>query len=299
MTARSSSAGAGAADPGAYDDRAWIAATWTADGRHVTALAHVEYHGEDHPGRCASGEPARCWRNAIVELRSDDGGRSFARAGLVAALPWRYSAGDGQRAGYFNPSNIIRRGDDLYAFVWAEAFRDQRRGACLIRRPVNGGPADWRAWDGTDFTQRFADPYATDLHAPGRFTCSPIPGIESTISSVVLDALSGRYLAVTPATRTGADGVERSGIWSMTSGDLVHWSEPVLLWAAPLLWRRDCAAPAAYAYPSLLDPRSASRNFETVSGRFWLYLVSMPIGRGCRVGPERDLIRLPISWPAP
>ena len=103
--------GAGRRRPGAYDDRAWIHSTWTADGVEVVALAHVEYHGEAAPGRCHAGEPARCWRNAIVELRSDDGGRHFARAGLAAALPWRYSAEDGRRAGYFNPSNIVRRGD--------------------------------------------------------------------------------------------------------------------------------------------------------------------------------------------
>ena len=44
--------GAHSDDPGAYDDRAWIHATY-AEGDRVTALAHVEYHGEGRPGRCA------------------------------------------------------------------------------------------------------------------------------------------------------------------------------------------------------------------------------------------------------
>ena len=85
----------------------------------------------------------------------------------------------------------------------------------------------------------------------------------------------------------------------MTSDDLLHWSEPALLWQAPLLWRRDCGAPAAYAYPSLLDAASPSRNFETVGASFWLYLIEMPLDAGCKVGPERDLMRMPVSWPGP
>ena len=72
-----------------------------------------------------------------------------------------------------------------------------------------------------------------------------------------------------------------SGVWWMTSPDLLSWSEPALLWQVPLLWRRDCAAPAAYAYPSLLDPASPARNFDSVGGAFWLYLVEMPLGPGC------------------
>lgn len=279
-------------DPGAYDDRAWIHATW-AEGDRVVALAHVEYHGEDRPGRCASTRAADCWRNAIVELASTDGGRTFARSGLVAALPWRYSSADGRRAGYFNPSNLFADAGYLYAFVFAEAFHDQRRGACLIRRPRGGGPADWRAWDGRDFTVRFADPYREDVADPSAHVCAPVSGVASTLSSVVRLA-SGQWLAVTPAAR---DGV--SGIWWTTSADLVRWETPALLWRAPLLWRRDCEAPAAYAYPSLLDGESASANFETADGDAWLYLVEMPLGPGCTIGPERDLIRLPLSLPSP
>ena len=141
--------GGGADDPGAYDDRAWLHASYTVDGVEVMALAHVEYHGETRPGRCAAGTALACWRNAVVELRSQDGGRSFVRrrvgGGLALSL---FGAETGSAPGYFNPSNVVRRGDWLYAFVWAEAFGAQRRGACLMRRPVDGAAGDWRAWDG-------------------------------------------------------------------------------------------------------------------------------------------------------
>ena len=182
--------------PGAYDDRAWIHATY-AEGDRVTALAHVEFHGHRRPGLCASRDRGDCWRNAIVELRSDDGGRTFRRVGLVAALPYRYAGEGAGRSGYFNPSNIIRRGDYLYAFVMAERTGAQRRGPCLLRRPLGGGPGDWRGWDGGGFTVRFADPYREDLADPARHVCAPVEGIGSTLSSVVERA--GTYLAVTAA----------------------------------------------------------------------------------------------------
>jgi hypothetical protein len=289
--------GAGADNPAAYDDRAWVHATY-AQGTRVTALAHVEYHGHQRADRCAAGTYLACWRNAIVELRSADGGMTFHRAGLAAVLPYVYTGKEGRRSGYFNPSNILRRGDFLYAFVLAEAHAAQRRGACLLRRPVDGGPSDWRAWDGAGFSVTFTDPYRSEAD-PVRHVCTPVDGILSTISSVVESTAHGGYLAVTAATRPSGDGVPRSGIWWTTSTDLLHWSPPRLLWEVPLLWRRDCAAPAAFAYPSLLDDDSRSANFETVDDRFWLYLVRMPLGPHCRVGRARDLIRLPVSWPAP
>ena len=290
--------GGGADDPGAHDDRAWIHATYV-EGDRVTALAHVEYHGHLRPGVCASTDYAACWRNAIVELRSDDGGRGFRRTGTVAVLPYRYTGDEGRRSGYFNPSNILRRGDFLYVFVFAEALGAQRRGACLLRRPVDGGPADWRAWDGRGFGVRFADPDAAVVDDPARHVCMPLAGLASTISSVVESTARGGFLAVTAATLRDTDGVPRAGVYSTTSPDLLRWSRPRLLWEVPLLWRRDCAAPAAYAYPALLDADSPSANLETVDDRFWLYLVRMPLDDGCRAGRSRDLIRVPVSWPAP
>ena len=293
--------GAGADDPGAYDDRAWIHATYRIDGTRIVALAHEEYHGHLRPERCAARVYAACWSNAIVELVSTDGGRTFGReggGGFVAGPAARYTGTAGRRTGYFNPSNILERDGYLYAFILAERDGAQRRGPCLMRRPVDGAAGDWRAWDGQAFAVRFADPYRERVADPARHACAPLMGLSSTISSVVRHTPSGRFLAVTPATRRGSDGVERNGIWWTVSDDLLAWSAPRLLWEAPLLWRRDCSAPAVYAYPALLDPASPSANFETVGAEFWLYLVRMPLDGECRVGPDRDLIRLRVSWPA-
>ena len=129
------------------------ASVFTRDGAHVEALGHAEYHGHRHGGACAADDYMSCWRNAIVALESDDGGRSFTRVPgpPVAALPYRYDRTQTRRSGYFNPSNMLVAGGYLHVFFFSEAYGAQRRGVCLARRPLDGGPGDWRAWDGHGF----------------------------------------------------------------------------------------------------------------------------------------------------
>lgn len=292
--------GSESADPAASDDRVWIASVFTRDGRHVEALGHAEYHGHAHPGVCAAASYMACWRNAIVALESDDGGASFVRVPgpPVAALPYRYDRDQRARSGYFNPSNMIADGGFLYVFVLAEAYGAQKRGVCLLRRPLDGGPADWRAWDGTGFGRRFADPRAGAVETPAQHVCEPLPGLRGTLTSVVRQPAGGRFLAVSPM--VGQDTTARpvAGLWAFRSADLIHWQPSGLLAPLPLLWARDCAAPAAYAYPALVDPDSPARMLDTVGDRFWLTLVRLPLGPGCSVGPERDLVVGHVSWPA-
>ena len=285
-------------DPAAMDDLGWLHSFHTTDGEHVTALVHLEFYGRTGAGcRADAGSP--CWRNSIVEVSSDDGGATFSRDAdaLVATLPYRYDSDDqAARAGYFNPSNIVERGGYLYVFLWAEEYRAQRRGACILRRPVSGGPADWRAWNGRDFAIRFADPYREDVADPAAHVCSPLPGVTSVISSVV-ESPGGSYLAVSPATRGDATG-RVSGIYWMESDDLLIWTTPDLLLAVPLLWRHGCDEADVFAYPSLLDPSSPGRNYASIGPRPYLYLVEIPLVN-CRAGPERNLVRFPLSLPEP
>lgn len=284
-------------DPAAFDDRSWIASPYRDPSGRLIALAHVEYHAHERPGRCAAGTYGACWWNSLVELSGPDFVPRPDGASLVAALPMRQAPDQMRRRGYFNPSNIIRRGDFLHAFIFAEDAPPQRRGACLIRRPVGGGPRDWRAWNGTDFGAAFADPYRDAPVDPARHVCAPLPGVTSTISSVVRREGTDLHVAVTPATLRDTDHVLRPGIWWMTSRDLIHWTRPRLLMPVPLLWRRDCAQDAAFAYPSLIDPDSSSANFETVDEDFRLYLVRIRLDDACASGPRRDLVHVPVSWP--
>jgi hypothetical protein len=284
-------------DPAAWDGRTWIAAVHPDGPGRLVALGHVEYHGHLDPVRCPSGQYLACWFNGIVELRSDDGGQSFTRQGggadLVAALPYPWPGETGARMGYFNPSNIVERDGFLHAFVFAEGYGAQARGPCLLRRPVGGGAADWRAWDGAGFGVRFVDPYADPPADPARHVCTPVRGIGTTISTVLRHGPTGRFIALTPAARPGSE----AGIWWSVSDTLTDWSAPRLLLAVPLLWRRDCAAPAAYAYPGMIDEGDAGAMLDTVAGAAWLTLTRMPLDADCRVTAARDLVRIAVRWP--
>ena len=59
-------------DPAAFDDRAWIAAPYTLDGRTIYALIHNEFQGHFRPDLCPSRNYSACWSNAITWARSPD-----------------------------------------------------------------------------------------------------------------------------------------------------------------------------------------------------------------------------------
>lgn len=291
--------GGGDPDPSGRDDKIWIASLYTPDGRRIEAIGHAEFHGHDHPGVCDAADYMSCWRNALVALRSRDGGDRFfrAREAPIAALPYRYDPAQRRRSGYFNPSNMIERDGFVYVYFFAESYRAQRRGVCVARRPVGADPKSWRFWDGKSFEGQFADAYAQPINTPEDHVCTPLPRLTATLSSVVKQPATGRYLAVSPMTRRDPRGTRRGGMWAMQSTDLIHWTNPVLLTELPLLWARDCHQDHVHAYPSLVDPESPDRNFATVDDRFLLTFARMKLDSRCKTGPERDLVAIEVNWP--
>jgi hypothetical protein len=284
--------GRGDPDPAALDDRTWIAAIVTRDGRDIAALAHMEFQGHRHPGRCALDRYRACWRNAIVALRSLDGGARFARASrgaVVADLPVAYSGLEGRPTGYFGPSNIVARDGFWWVWLFAEAWGPQVRGVCLLRAPAERWPPAWSAWDGRGFGARL-DGSAGEAE---QRVCRPLPGLGSTLASVVTHRPTGQLIAVEAARRRDAAGVERTGIWYRTATEPTHWSPPRLLIELPLLFANHCE-PVVYAYPSLLDPASESRIFDSVGDRPWLYLTELA-SADCKPSMERRLVRLPLE----
>ena len=289
-------------DPAAFDDRVWLTSFHTTDGRTIHALGHAEYHGHLRRG-CAGGRYMDCWWNAVVQLVSNDGGASFRRAGpdrgVVAASPYVYDGAQGHPTGYFSPSNIVERDGWLYAFVFAAAQGAQRRGACLLRTDNIADPARWRAWDGSDFAVRLIGAYAGGDGPPEDRVCAPVPGIPSTLTSLTQQA-DGTFVGLFAASRPLVPGgAAVTGVYATTSRDLLRWSEPKLLLAVPMMFNFPCGAASVYAYPSLLDPESASPTFATVGEDPFLYLTRFNV-RDCRLGMDRDLVRFRVvarQWP--
>lgn len=275
-------------DPAAFDDRGWLVSPYTLDGRRIFSLVHDEFQGHRRPWLCPTGTYLDCWYNAITLAVSDDGGRTFRRPAraLVAALPYRYEDVVGAHRGYFNPSNVVALDTGFYVFAFATEALAQRPGNCLLRTTAPDEAGSWRGWNGAAFAVRFVDPYV-ERDDPAAHVCAPVEveHLRWPVTSVVRHAPSGLFIA------TMMNGA--AGVFVATSRDLLHWSDPALVWAGHGEGGWRCGAAPPVAYPSLLDPQSASADFATVGATAQLFLT---IWRpdGCRLGMDRDLIRLPV-----
>ena len=288
-------------DPARFSDREWITAPWTRDGRTVYALVHNEHQGDKHPGQCPSGVYLKCWYNSITLARSVDGGRTFrqppAPRHLIAATPYRYPP-DAGPVGLFQPSNVVHRSDDghWYALIHAEAFGEQREGTCVMRTANLRDPGSWRAWDGSGYRVRFANPYESS-GTSGRI-CAPVAfgEIVGMTHSLTYNDYLDKYVLVGPSGRPGpGTGGVVWGFYYSTSDDLIDWSERRLIRAATLTTSFTCGAPNPVFFPSLLDPESPSRNFETTGRRPYLYFTRFHY-KDCNSTLNRDLVRVRVRF---
>jgi hypothetical protein len=168
------------ANPAAFEDREWIRAPYTENGRKVYALLTNEFQGWRHTGTC----PApyiwkECWLNSVTSAVSTDGGNSYSHAPgpahLVAALPYEYSPGNPDAYGVFGSSNILKLPDGYYyAMSKVEKYGLQDVGVCVMRTNDLSDPQSWRAWDGTGFDTRFIDRYAEPSESPSAHVCEPV-----------------------------------------------------------------------------------------------------------------------------
>lgn len=281
-------------DPAAFDHSEWIASVFTRDGRDVGALIHEEYHGA-RPGICdRSRHTPPCWYNAVTFARSDDGGRSFESPPdhLVAASRYRYRPRVSP-TGMFTPSNIVGAGDGYYYALAVSRAPGGANGSCLIRTADPFEPSSWRAWDGSGFDIRFANPHRV---APGAAqACAPVARSEivEMHESLTYNTYLDRYLLVGLASLPGPSGKLVAGVYFSLSRDMIHWSPRRLMMKASVRHTFRCGDPDPIAYPSLIDPRSASRTFATTGRRPYLYLTRFNYEK-CRQSLDRDLVRLPI-----
>ncbi len=283
-------------DPRRYQDRRWIASPFTSDGRHIWALVHEEYQGSRHHGHCPERAYYPCWYNAITLARSSDGGRSYQQVRpprqLVAASSRRYKPGSGP-SGIFAPSNVVKRGRYFYALVRARepGFPS---GDCLIRSSDIGTAGSWRAWDGASFSITFADPYRN--RSGRRPICRRIAPdeISEMTESLTFNTVLGRFLLVGVAGPARRHPAKERGVYFSVSEDLIHWSPRRLLLPATTLHSYGCGQASPIAYPSVLDPSSRSRTFETTGGRPFLYFTKFRY-RNCQKTTNRDLMRVRLS----
>jgi hypothetical protein len=277
-------------DPAAFDDREWPSATYTEDGVTVHALVHMEYQGHLRPARC-NGSYAACWNNAITLMTSLDGGRTWSHATppahLVAPyhLPYEPLVGP---VGLMSPSNVFRNPRDgfLYAFVY-EAHPASVGKVCLMRTRTPGDPASWRGWNGVAFEHVFSNPYVA---SPGRCAAVATFAIGAMSGSVTWNEELRAFVLV----GWENDTPERGGFFVSFSRDLLRWTHRQRFMQAEFPWTFACGDPPVLAYPSLLDPDSASRNFDTTDRRAYVYFTRMNYVN-CRMTLDRDLVRVPVE----
>lgn len=292
--------GAGDADPARFTDAEWIAAVYTEDGRTVYGLVHNEFHGWEH-GACDGTDIFQCWYNSITLVVSTDSGSSYQRVPdppghVVATLPYEYAQGTGAQ-GLFSPSNIVKDAEGFYyALAKVGAHQTGAQTVCLMRTPDLADPDAWRFWTGSAFEGRFVDPYADEFGNARAYECPALDLDDigaQMIESLTWNTFLERWVLV-GISADHIDGREVWGFYYSFSDDLIDWTRRKLLLEIELPWTVDSpGSDVSYLYPSLLDPDSDSRNFETTDDTAYLYYTRNNAGHGSL---DRDLIRVPVVF---
>jgi hypothetical protein len=209
-------------------------------------------------------------------------------------LPKEYEAGAGPY-GVFEPSNISKKDDFYYLFARIDEFKSDTQRICLMRTDDLSDPTSWRAWDGSDFTIETVNPYLEPKAAESTQACAALDGDLGVMdSSITFNTYLNKYVMV-GSTAVHIDGQEVWGVLYAFSDDLINWQPRQLLFEMPLPWTFEPGDTNVYLYPSLIDPNSDSRNFETTGKTAYLYLTRF---NNYTVGNplDRDLIRVPVEF---
>ncbi len=289
-------------DPSQFNDSEWLVAPYTFDGQTIFAVMHNEYRGDTHgsarPGQCPSGQRLTCLDTSVTMAVSSDKGATFrdirpAPGHMVATLPYTFDD-QGVPSGLRQPSNIVEGpGGFFYLFTNVSNIPDEEQWVCAMRTNDLADPDSWRFWNGRGFNGEFIDPYVDPTTDPE--PCAPLAfdQLTGTINeTVVFHEPSGRWVMM-GMTYHPVGPEPQWGVYYSTSEDLIRWSPRQKLIELPMNAAvEDASVELIYAYPSLIDPDSTSRNFETADDDAYLYLTRMNEGDGSL---DRDLVRWPIS----
>lgn len=280
-------------DPAAFNDAEWIGSTYTEDGKTIYAILHNEYHGWEHSGQCFTQFQfwLKCWYNGLTLAVSTDSGASYQHPvmppeHLIAAYPEQYIPDVGPY-GIFHPSNIVKGKDGFYySIVHLVRPFGEDGWACLMRTHDLSDPKSWRFWDGSGFDGTFINPYTDETNDSEAHVCSSVH--IALTSSLTYNNYIDRYVLLGPG-----GGGESSGFYYALSKDLINWTPFKLFYHVELPWTADNPEDTVYLYPSLLDPDSDTRNFETAGKTAYLYYTRLNFGQG---NLDRDLLRIPVEF---
>jgi hypothetical protein len=281
------------ANPADFDDYTWLTQFYSIDGKKVVALGHMEYHGWEHPGMCASkSDTATCWYNVSTFFMSTDGGYHFAApkppANYLVGLPAKYEPNKGPE-GYSADQNILKVGDWYYSAVYSWAWppgcgNGKGQQACLVPDatcPIRTAnildPTSWRGFDGKDFTVTFVDPYKGPVANPRAHVCAPVPYLDYANA---INIHEPSHLFVATLWNQGSGGFGVPGVYFSTSTDFIHWSKPALAMTLNQMLRREPEGNWSYAYFSLIDPRASDLSYATITDHPYLYYVRMDDNHG-------------------
>jgi len=303
----------GNSDPSMFDDREWLSSVYTVDGQTIYGLTSVEYHGWEYDENCAdyvaAGQHLKCWYNSINSTKSVNAGATYTHTApptnLVASSPYQYAAGNGP-LGYFDPSNIVYRQPEgyYYAMIRAEAHGAQQWGVCVMRTQNLDDPASWRAWDGSGFGASFMNPY-TGTDPPAQHVCQPVSPASFPVAmqtaSLTYSTYLKKYVLLGVSQRYDSAAQRwNGGFFYSLSTDLINWTPSKYFMHAQLPWTQRCGEPDPVRDPSLIDPTSTSRSFETIGRRPYLYFTRFNMEywnpNTCWTTLDRDLIRIPIEF---
>ena len=279
-------------DPAAFNDAEWIGSTYTEDGKTIYAIVHNEYHGYEHPGQCDTTQEefwSKCWYNSLTLAVSTDSGASYQHpvtppGHLIAADPEQYVPDKGHY-GIFHPSNIVKGKDGYYYSIVQAVYQFSPEGwGCLMRTDDLSDPKSWRFWDGAGFNGTFINPYTEATDNIEAHLCKKLEGNFGATNSLTYNNYIERYVLITPSE-------EGFGFYFSVSEDLINWTPFELFWDVELPGTADSPTDTVYVYPSLLDPDSDTRNFETTGKTAYVYYT-----RSDNWDDIRDLWRVPVEF---
>lgn len=280
------------ADPKLFDDETWLASTWTDDGKNIAAIGHSEFHGEKHPGMCNGKTPRECRYVTLTLFASNDGGLKFQRSDLrpIAAAPVRQSIDQGKDLGVQQPSNIFQHEGMKYVFVRAIGGGAQSPATCLMRAKTPLDPNSWEVFDGKEFRRSMFDPYRDRIETAT--TCAQISLLNGMVWSVVRHRSRGLFIALLTVIDPSTKGLRLA---TATSTDLLNWTKPSPVDGIDIQKTQTCSNDPIYIYPSLIDPDSPDRNFDTTGDEAVLFLTAVH-RTNCKMSLDRDLVSVRVRF---